>query len=113
MTDENPDDTLSEEIQEGEAIKTTEKPKAEKPKAEKPKPTTGGFVKGTPPQESTYNGVELWTANYDQWFEILSTLGKNSQICTGTTKADFCVDGVRLWSSLWEDKLAMLEKLVK
>jgi len=89
-------------------------PAPAKPEPAKPQMTNkGGFVKGAKPEESTYNGLPLWTATYDQWFEILTMLGKNSPLCTGTQKADFCVDGVRLWSSVWDEKLAMLEKLVK
>lgn len=104
------DEELAEEIAEG-----AELPKPVDIKVpEKPKPSgVGGFVKAADQKESTYNGLNLWTATYDQWFEILVSLGKNSKLCTGTTKSDFCVDGIRLWSSIWEEKYAMLEKLVK
>lgn len=103
------DNELAEEIAEGEAL-----PKPADIKEEpKLKAVVGGFHKPVDIKESSYNGLVLWAASYDQWFELLVNLSKGSKICTGTTKKDFAVDGMLLWTSSWDEKFAMLEKLSK
>ena len=119
------DQNLAEEIQEGadavEADKATEaarKPaKTATAKTATAKTATaktaGGFQKAANPKESTYNGENLWTLSYDQWFDILTGLAKNNPKATGTDKRSWAFDGVRLWTSSWDEKYAMLEALVK
>ena len=119
------DQNLAEEIQEG-----TDAVEADKSKEAARKPaktataktataktatakTAGGFQKAANPKESTYNGENLWTLSYDQWFDILTGLAKNNPKATGTDKRSWAFDGVRLWTSSWDEKYAMLEALVK
>jgi len=119
------DQNLAEEIQEGadavEADNATEaarKPaKTATAKTATAKTATaktaGGFQKAANPKESTYNGENLWTLSYDQWFDILTGLAKNNPKATGTDRKSWAFDGVRLWTSSWDEKYAMLEALVK
>jgi hypothetical protein len=109
------DQSLAEEIQEGADAAEAERAKesARKPTKAAPAKTAGGFQKAGNPKESTYNGENLWTLSYDQWFDILTGLAKNNPKATGTDKKSWAFDGVRLWTSSWDDKYAMLEALVK
>lgn len=119
------DQNLAEEIQEGADAAEAERAKeaARKPaKTATAKTATaktagaktaGGFQKAANPKESTYNGENLWTLSYDQWFDILTGLAKNNPKATGTDRKSWAFDGVRLWTSSWDEKYAMLEALVK
>lgn len=114
------DQNLAEEIQEGadavEADKAKEaarKPAKAAPAKAAPAKAAGGFQKAANPKESTYNGENLWTLSYDQWFDILTGLAKNNPKATGTDRKSWAFDGVRLWTSSWDEKYAMLEALVK
>lgn len=109
------DQNLSEEIQEGADAVEADKAKeaARKPAKTATAKTAGGFQKAGNPKESTYNGENLWTLSYDQWFDILTGLAKNNPKATGTDRKSWAFDGVRLFTSSWDEKYAMLEALVK
>jgi len=115
IDDGDVDQSLAEEIQEGADAVEAEKAKeaAKKQVKAAPAKAAGGFQKAANPHESTYNGANLWTLSYDQWFDILTGLAKNNQKATGTDKKSWAFDGVRLWTSSWDEKYAMLEALVK
>lgn len=107
------DQELAEEIEAGKEVpRGTEKPKRAEAKPQE-KPKVGGFVKSDNPQESTYNGENLWTLSYQGWFDILTMLLKGSQRVTGTNPKDLCIDGKLLWTSSWDEKYAFLLSAVK